>query len=147
MEKYIFIIVSITSLVISQIIKFLVEAIKYKKINIIRLLDGSGGMPSSHSALVSSLTTTILLIYGIDSPLFGISLVFSIVVMYDAMGIRYETGKQAEVINEIAEKIKLFDVRREIIKLKEQVGHKPIEVLAGMLLGIVISIIIVNIIF
>lgn len=147
MEKYIFIIVSLVAIVTSQIIKFLVETIKYKKVNIVRLLDGSGGMPSSHSALVSSLTTTILLIYGVDSPLFAISLVFSIVVMYDAMGIRYETGKQAEVLNEIAEKMKLFDVRKEIKRLKEQVGHKPIEVLAGMLLGIVISIIIVNIIF
>lgn len=146
MDKYLFLIVIATSVVVSQILKCIVETIKFKKINIVRLLDGTGGMPSTHSCLVSSLTTTILLLYGIESPLFIISLVFSLIVMYDAMGIRYESGKQAEAINNLVAKMSKLETRKEIKKLKEQVGHKPIEVFCGMILGVVISFLIVNII-
>ena len=116
--------------ILSQIVKTIIETIKYKKINISRLFDGMGGMPSTHSALVASITTLIYLNYGITSPLFSISLIFSLIVIYDSMGIRYESGKQAEVINNTLG-----------TNLKEQLGHKPIETLIGVLFGIVLSII------
>lgn len=116
--------------ILSQIVKTIIETIKYKKINISRLFDGMGGMPSTHSALVASITTLIYLNYGITSPLFSISLIFSLIVIYDSMGIRYESGKQAKTINNILG-----------TKLKEPLGHKPIETLIGVLFGIVLSII------
>lgn len=115
--------------ILSQIVKTIIETIKYKKINISRLFDGMGGMPSTHSALVASLTTLIYLNYGITSSLFSISLIFSLIVIYDSMGIRYESGKQAEVINNTLG-----------TNLKEPLGHKPIETLIGVLFGIVLSI-------
>lgn len=116
--------------ILSQIVKTIIETIKYKKINISRLFDGMGGMPSTHSSLVASITTLIYLNYGIISPLFSISLIFSLIVIYDSMGIRYESGKQAKTINNILG-----------TKLKEPLGHKPIETLIGVLFGIVLSII------
>lgn len=146
MEKYIFLLVIFVTLITSQVLKFIIESIQTKKINIFRLFDGSGGMPSTHSSLVSSLTMTIYLLYGVDNPLFAISLVFSLITMYDAVGIRFEAGKQAEAINELNEKIKQFR-KRKSTKLKEQIGHQPIEVLAGLLLGITISFILVNLIY
>lgn len=79
MNKYIFLIVIFNSLILSQVLKFIIEVIKNKKINIIRLLDGSGGMPGSHSVVSSLLTMTTLLLYGIDSPFFAISLVFTLI--------------------------------------------------------------------
>ena len=94
-----YIIIPFLIAIFSQIVKTIIETIKYKKINISRLFDGMGGMPSTHSSLVASITTLIYLNYGITSSLFSISLIFSLIVIYDSMGIRYESGKQAEVIN------------------------------------------------
>ena len=85
-------------------------------------------MPSTHSALVASICTIIYLDFGV-SPLFAVTLIFSLVVIYDSMGIRYESGKQAEVINDIAGS-----------DLNEKIGHRPIETLAGTFLGVFISI-------
>ena len=116
--------------ILSQLVKTIIETIKYKKVNISRLFDGMGGMPSTHSSLVASITTLIYLNYGITSSLFSISLIFSLIVIYDSMGIRYESGKQAKTINNILG-----------TKLKEPLGHKPIETLIGVLFGIVLSII------
>lgn len=124
--KYIFI--PFGTAIMSQSIKVLFEYIKYKKISFIRFINGMGGMPSTHSSLVASICTIIYLDYGISSPLFAVSLVFSLIVMYDAMGIRYESGKQAEVIN-------IFTGS----SLKEKIGHKPVEVLVGILLGVLFS--------
>ena len=143
MEKYKFIIIPFLGLVISQIIKFILESIKYKRLCLERILDGSGGMPSTHSSFVSSLTTSIYLEFGLSSVYFAISLIFSLVIIYDSMGVRYEAGKQAEVLNDIVEKI---NFNNKIKELKEKVGHKPIEVLCGVLLGISIALIFYTII-
>lgn len=123
-----YIIIPFSVAIVSQCIKVIIEYIKYKKISFIRFIDGMGGMPSTHSSLVSSICTIIYLDYGI-SPLFAVTLIFSLVVIYDSMGIRYESGKQAEVINDIAGS-----------NLNEKIGHKPIETLAGTILGIIVSI-------
>lgn len=116
--------------ILSQCIKVIIEFYKYKRITITRFIDGMGGMPSTHSALVSSLSSIIYMDYGICS-LFSVTLIFSLIIIYDSMGIRYESGKQAEVINYIAG-----------TNLEEKIGHRPIEVLAGTILGIICTIII-----
>ena len=146
MEKYKYIIIPLVAVAICQILKFLIEIITNKKVSIIRLLDGAGGLPSSHSTLTSCLTTLIGLIMGFASPIFALSTVFTLIVMYDAMGIRYETEKQAKVINKITKQIKLDNLNSELKNLKEEVGHKPIEVFCGLILGIILGIIGNNII-
>ncbi len=122
-----YIIIPFIAALLSQFIKVLLEYIKYKKISFIRFINGMGGMPSTHSSLVASLCTIIYLDYGI-STLFSVTLIFSLIIIYDAMGIRYESGKQAEAINKITNS-----------NLNEKIGHKPIEVLVGVLLGILVT--------
>lgn len=133
--KYIFIIIPIIVIIICQIIKTIIESIKIKKFDIGRLFNGMGGMPSTHSALVSSITTLVCLHYGVDSVLFAICLFFSVITIYDSMGIRYESELQAKVINKFAK-----------TKLREKLGHKPVEAFAGVLFGIIVTIIL-NMIF
>ncbi len=133
MKEVKFIVIPLLCVIISQILKFIIESIINQKINFGRLFDGAGGMPSSHSALVSSLTTLVGIKLGVGDPMFAVCLCFSCVVTYDAMGVRYETGRQAEIINQLTSSIKL---KEQTEKLKEKVGHKPIEVLGGLILGI-----------
>lgn len=140
MSDYKYILIPIIAVVVAQIIKTIIETVEFKKFNIERLLNGSGGMPSSHSTLVVSLVTLIGLNFGLNSVYFAISFILSLVVLYDAMGIRYETGKQAEVINKISRQMKFKD----IIALKEKIGHEPIEVFGGVVLGIVMAILLNN---
>lgn len=128
----IFILVPFFSLIVSQIIKFIIETIKYKKVCLERLFNGSGGMPSTHSAFVSSLTTLIYIYYGSNSLYFAISFIFSLIIIYDSVGVRYESGKHAEIINIITNNKN---------KLKEKLGHTLPEVICGIILGIMISLI------
>lgn len=130
-----YIIIPILTALLCQTIKVIIETIKYKKIDILRFFDGMGGMPSTHSALVTSITTLIYLDHGVTSVLFSITLIFSLIIIYDSMGIRYESGNQAKVLN------KAFGT-----KLKERLGHKPIETLVGVIFGIIVSILLNNII-
>lgn len=116
--------------VITQCIKFIIETIKTKEINILRLFDGMGGMPSTHSSLVSSLSTIIYLNYGINNPLTSIVIIFSLLIIYDSMGIRYESSKHAYILNRITNS-----------NLNDRLGHKPIETLLGVFLGIILTII------
>ena len=127
--------------VVAQILKTLIHLLFTKKFVAERLV-GSGGMPSSHSATVTSLATATCYIYGANSFEFAIALIFAIVVMYDAMGVRRETGIQAKVLNEILDTF--ADMGSDMSpqdKLKEFVGHTPLQVLAGAILGILISVI------
>lgn len=129
--------VSITSWFVAQTLKVIITLLTQKKLNLYRFV-GSGGMPSSHSSMVMGLSTAIGLKTGWDSVMFGMSLVFALIVMYDASGVRRAVGKQAIILNKILEdrqKHKHFDEG----KLKELVGHTPIEVFAGALLGILIA--------
>lgn len=126
---------------VAQILKTLIHLLFTKKFVAERLV-GSGGMPSSHSATVTSLATATCYIYGANSFEFAIALIFAIVVMYDAMGVRRETGIQAKVLNEILDAF--ADMGSDMSpqdKLKEFVGHTPLQVLAGAILGILISVI------
>lgn len=122
---------------IAQVGKVVLTLIRDHELNLYRLV-GSGGMPSSHSSFVMGLTTSLGLDLGWDSPIFAVSLVFSLVVMYDASGVRQAVGKQAIILNTIIEDIyKHRHIGQE--KLKELIGHTSYEVLAGALLGIVVA--------
>lgn len=131
---------------IAQILKTFIHMFFAKKFVAERLI-GSGGMPSSHSATVCALSTSACMIYGVESFEFAISLILSLIVMYDAMGVRRETGIQAKLINE------MMDAFAEMgnnnlspdEKLKEFVGHTPLQVLAGAILGILIAFLICTI--
>lgn len=129
--------VSLLAWFIAQLLKVILTFIFNRKFDIRRFI-GAGGMPSSHSALVVSLATSVGRFEGYDSPMFALALTFSLIVMYDAAGVRRVAGKQAAVLNEILEQIHTSrSVSEE--KLKELLGHTPIEVIAGAVLGFLIS--------
>ena len=107
-----------------------------RSIDFTRLI-GDGGMPSGHSATVSSLATAAALVYGLGSFEFAMAFIFAIVVCKDAMGVRLETGRQAVIINDIVEAFNsLASEKLPEAKLKEFVGHTPLQVIAGILLGV-----------
>lgn len=134
MKEYKFLLVPFLTLLICQITKFTIESISQKKLLWGRLFNGAGGMPSSHSSFATSLTTMLGLNLGFDSPMFALAVIFTLIVSYDAMGLRMESGLQAEAINKIYDEI-FKD--KGMKKLKEKLGHKPQEVFAGMILGII----------
>ena len=104
---------------------------------------GAGGMPSSHSATVCAMVVATGRYCGVNSPLFAIAAVLSIIVMYDAMGVRYETGEQAKVLNKMLEQwIEVTEKNNPFLQnmhLKEMVGHTPLQVMAGFALGILVG--------
>lgn len=122
---------------VAQILKVIIYMVINREFSAERFV-GSGGMPSSHSATVCALTTATLLEYGAGSFEFAIAGVLAIIVMYDARGVRLETGKQAEAINQLFNLLKDEEVT-PVVKLKELVGHTPLQVIAGAVLGIVIA--------
>lgn len=126
---------------LAQVIKTIIHLILTKEFVAERLI-GSGGMPSCHSATVCALTTSIVINEGIQSPFFAMSAILAIIVMYDARGVRRETGIQATVINEIIAIVEKLgaDVTYDE-KLKEFVGHTPLQVLVGAILGVIIALI------
>ena len=97
MYEYRFLIVPFTALVLCQLIKFVIESIDHKELRFDRLFNGSGGMPSTHTTFSISLTSYLGLEYGITHPMFALALVFTMIVCYDAIGVRYESGKHAEI--------------------------------------------------
>lgn len=127
---------------VAQVLKTMID-IWYTKSFSIERLWGSGGMPSSHSATVCALATASAFIYGLDSSAFALSFILAAVVMHDAMGVRRETGKQARLLNLIMQQdfFKFTGVEDFEHKLKEFVGHTPLQVLMGAILGIVIAVI------
>lgn len=125
---------------VAQGLKTIIDCALNKSFSPERLV-GSGGMPSSHSATVCALTTSAGMLYGVESFEFAICFVFAAVVMYDAIGVRLETGKQAKLLNLIMEQdwFKTGNEERQE-KLKELVGHTPLQVLAGAILGVILSV-------
>lgn len=137
LNHYKYITIPLITLVLCQIIKFGIESIKSKKLKWGRLFNGSGGMPSSHTSFSTSITMLIGLNFGFDSPFFALPLVFTLIVAYDAMGLRMQSGKQAEAINLIVDELFSNDIKVNFGKLKEELGHKPLEVVGGIMLGII----------
>lgn len=136
-------IVAATGWAVAQILKTLITLALTRSFNPERLF-GSGGMPSSHSSTVCALTTAVAIQYGTASFEFAISSVLAIIVMYDAAGVRRETGTQAVVLNRFLDMFAHMDESLSSQfteeKLKELVGHTPLQVFAGALLGILIAI-------
>ena len=118
-----------------QLFKIIWEYAETKRLNIRRLW-GAGGMPSAHSAVVVSITTMIARSQGFSSPVFALSFVFSMVVLYDACGVRRAAGKQAKLLNRIIETPGLTNVQVQE-KLVEVLGHTPIQVFVGALIGVI----------
>lgn len=125
---------------IAQIIKTVTYICVHRRFDLRRMF-GDGGMPSGHSATVISLTTVSAILYGVGSSTFAICAVLAIIVMNDAMGVRRETGIHAERINEIFEKLFSKDFSDEE-KLKVLVGHTPLQVFVGALLGLTVGLIV-----
>ena len=129
--------------IVAQVLKTMLDFALNRTINWERMV-GSGGMPSSHSATVCGLTTAAALRYGVGSFEFAVCFVLSMVVMYDAMGVRRAAGEQAEAINELREIISEDQVEEDPFPewgkpLREALGHKPTEVISGAILGIAVS--------
>ena len=121
-----------------QLFKVIYDLITTKKLNFKRIM-GAGGMPSSHSAVVTSLATLIGKYQGVDTPIFAMSVVFAMVVMYDAAGVRRAAGKQARLLNKIVETPGLSGVQVQE-KLVEVLGHTPLQVIVGAIIGVVVGI-------
>ena len=125
---------------IAQVLKTLIHFIINKKFLMERMV-GSGGMPSSHSSTVCAMAAAAGMEYGGGRFEFAVTVMLAIIVMYDAMGVRRETGKQGRVLNEMLEIF--LNMGNEIspeAKLKELVGHTPLQVLMGAILGIIIAV-------
>ncbi|MCR5544740.1 MAG: divergent PAP2 family protein [Eubacterium sp.] len=132
----------VISWAIAQVLKTLIYLCVNRKFEIERLF-GDGGMPSGHSATVTAVAVSAGIQCGLSSPTFAVATILAIVVMHDAMGVRLETGKQAKVINDMVEMIEKLggtDLTNEE-KLKEFVGHTPLQVAMGFVLGIIVAIV------
>ena len=128
---------TLSAWVIAQVIKVCIGIIRQKNFDF-RWFVGTGGMPSSHAAGASCLATAIGLEYGFNSVYFALAASFAIVVMFDAQGVRRATGKQARILNKITEDI-YWQGRIDEVRLRELIGHTPVEVIAGFLLGVAIA--------
>ena len=142
-----FLMTGLSSWMIAQILKTIIHCLINKTFDLHRLF-GDGGMPSGHSATVTSLTIFSALTYGVGSFEFAVTAILATIVCHDAMGVRLETGKQAAVLNEI---VSIFNVltKEQLpeVKLKEFVGHTPLQVLAGIMVGSVNAIIMYEFVF
>lgn len=138
-SEYKYIIVPFATWFFIQLFKLIYDLVTTKKFNFKRIL-GAGGMPSSHSAVVVSLCTMIGKNYGINSAIFGLSVIFAFVVMYDAAGVRRAAGKQAKLLNKIVQTPGLSGVEVSE-KLQEVLGHTPIQVFVGAFIGLIVGII------
>ncbi len=128
---------AIISWAIAQVIKIVIDAYKTKKISL-DLIVSSGGFPSSHTSFVVSLAGAVGFTEGFDSSMFAIATVLSFVVMYDAMGIRRAAGNHAKILNDLL--LKLDETHSVEEKLEELLGHTPLQVLGGFILGIIVSV-------
>lgn len=125
---------------IAQIIKIFTGLYQHDQIRLRTLLFSTGGMPSSHCASVIALAVAAAIRYGLGSPYFAIAGVLSVIVMIDASGVRYETGKQSKFLNRIAKEIFSGDPETMNMGFKELVGHTPLQVFMGVLLGIGVAV-------
>ena len=128
----------ITAVIIAQVLKFFVHLIWKRKVDL-RLFTTTGGMPSSHAAGVMGLPTTVGLICGFSSVEFAMAFGYALVVMYDAAGVRRAAGKQAACLNKIIMDIYKQELKEAGGRLKELLGHTPMQVLMGAILGVVYS--------
>lgn len=138
-NSYEVITIGILAAFFAQVIKFCIFVVRTRKINF-KIFTTTGGMPSSHSAGVMGLSTAVGLVGGFDSLLFAVAIGFSLVTMYDATGIRRAAGKTAACLNRMMDDFYNHDVKAVGGKLKELLGHTPLEVIVGALFGIFFAI-------
>jgi acid phosphatase family membrane protein YuiD len=122
---------------IAQAAKVILTSMRQRRLNL-RVLAETGGMPSSHAAIVMGMTTAVGKYAGVTSAAFAIALIFSFVVMYDAAGLRRAAGRQAAILNRLVEDLVHMRGMQEQ-RLRELLGHTPVEVLVGAVLGIVVG--------
>lgn len=130
---------TISAWLIAQTLKVVIGVFRKKRFDF-KLFIGSGGMPSAHAAGAAALSTSIGLECGFASVYFALAFAFSIVVMFDAQGVRHSTGKQAEILNKIMDDI-YWKKKIHETRLRELIGHTPVEVIIGLFLGIAIALV------
>ena len=130
-------IIPIVSWFITQLSKMFIELVRGQGLDF-RYLVSSGGMPSAHSAVVTALATSVGMIYGFNSAIFGIAVILALVVMYDAAGVRQSVSKQSIVLNHIVRELREKQPHLDILKaeLRELIGHTPFQVIIGASIGI-----------
>ena len=131
-------VIPIVAWIIAQILKTIIQSLRDRHFNI-RYMVSAGGMPSAHTALVSSLATTIGIIFGVGSGLFAISVVLAFVVMYDATGVRQAVDKQSAVLNHLMDNFPKTKHEFEYI-LRQLVGHTRLQVTMGAILGVLLAV-------
>jgi uncharacterized protein len=136
--------VAIAACLIAQVLKLIIDLIQNGKFSV-KVLTTTGGMPSAHSALVTALAAGVGENLGWKSAEFAIATIFAIVVMYDAAGVRQAAGKQAKILNQMVDELFSEDHKFNEEKLKELLGHTPVQVIAGSILGVVISLLFLEI--
>lgn len=134
----------------AQVLKVIINFALTREFRIERMW-GAGGMPSAHSAMVCALTVSTARFYGVSSPIFALTLVLAFITVYDAMGVRRETGRHAKLLNQYLNEIEkekadvdgdgVPDRKVKIIDLKELIGHTPLEVLGGVILGVLVGVV------
>ncbi len=130
--------IAVITCLIAQASKLIIDLAKNRKLNV-RVLVTTGGMPSAHSALVTSLATGVGQTSGWGSPEFAIATIFAVIVMYDAAGVRQAAGKQARILNQMIDELFSKDHEFNEDRLKELLGHTPFQVIVGSILGVTIS--------
>ena len=134
-----FLLAPLVAWAIAQAAKVILTSMRQRRLNL-RVLAETGGMPSSHAAIVMGMTTAVGKYAGVSSASFAIALIFSFVVMYDAAGLRRAAGRQAAILNRLVEDLVHMRGMQEQ-RLRELLGHTPVEVLVGALLGVVVGLI------
>ena len=134
-----FLLAPLVAWAIAQAAKVILTSVRQRRLNL-RVLAETGGMPSSHAAIVMGMTTAVGKYAGVSSAAFAIALIFSFVVMYDAAGLRRAAGRQAAILNRLVEDLVHMRGMQEQ-RLRELLGHTPIEVVVGALLGIGVGLI------
>ncbi|GAC1332895.1 MAG: divergent PAP2 family protein [Candidatus Dormibacteria bacterium] len=135
--RYPYLVIPVVAWAIAQSLKVVTDSVRHHRIDLARL-GSSGGMPSSHTAMVLSLTTLVGRRVGVESAEFAISAIFSAVVMYDATGVRRAVGRQARILNRMVDDLLTQQGLKEE-RLRELIGHTPVEVYAGAALGILVA--------
>lgn len=136
-SKNVVLVSALTAWAIAQVLKTLTAYWKHREFRAERMV-GAGGMPSSHTSLVVGLAAAVWFREGLESPLFAIAAVLAGIVMYDAAGVRRAAGKQAKVLNKLVHEMRVEHTVKEA-RLKELLGHTPLEVLAGAVLGLAVA--------
>jgi uncharacterized protein len=134
-----FLLAPLVAWAIAQAAKVILTSVRQRRLNL-RVLAETGGMPSSHAAIVMGMTTAVGKYAGVSSAAFAIALIFSFVVMYDAAGLRRAAGRQAAILNRLVEDLVHMRGMQEQ-KLRELLGHTPVEVVVGAFLGIAVGVI------